>query len=215
MIRSYNDRIERIKENHGLEDPESVDLQQRVIEWKEARVFDLMAAGETSPEAGYRLLARLSHRKHLLEHSRASEARDLVVFLRNMVLTALNRLRKNLPLLTESQVQEEYRQLVIKTTSYAIERLQDQMGTLSEPNEMIAEAILTQQRILTPLMTKLPSISTIAHTNDLADDIEAMAYRIELEMLNDSVEREQISRTYAKKARENISLMQIDIEDRL
>ena len=215
VIRSYNDRIERIKENHGLEDPESVDLQQRVIEWKEARVFDLMAAGETSPEAGYRLLARLSHRKHLLEHSRASEARDLVVFLRNMVLTALNRLRKNLPLLTESQVQEEYRQLVINTTSYAIERLQDQMGTLSEPNEMIAEAILTQQRILTPLMTKLPSISTIAHTNDLADDIEAMAYRIELEMLNDSVEREQISRTYAKKARENISLMQIDIEDRL
>lgn len=215
VIRSYNDRIERIRENHGLDNPESIDLQRKIIEWKEAHVFDLMASGQTSPEAGYRLLSRLAHRKHLLEHSRASEARDLVIFLRNMILTTLNRLRKNLPLLTESQVQEEYRQLVITTTNFAIERLQEQMGALSEPNEVIADAILIQQRALTPLMAKLPSISTIAHTSNMADEIEAMAYRIELGMLNDYVDQELISRPYAKKARENISLMQIDIEDRL
>ncbi|MDO4503430.1 MAG: sodium:proton antiporter [Coriobacteriia bacterium] len=215
VIRSYNKRIERIKENHGLDDQEDVELQKLIIEWKEAYIFDLMAKDETSAEAGYRLLARLAHRKNLLEHQRLSEARDGILFLRNMVLTTLNRLRRNLPLLTESQVQEEYRQLLIRTTGHAIERLQDQMGDLDEPNEQIADAILVQQRTLRPLMTKLPSISTIAHTSSKADQIEATAYRIEMSMLNEAVDQEKISRAYAKKARENIILMQVDIEDRL
>lgn len=215
VIRAYNDRIERLKENHGLEDPESVELQERIINWKEELVFKLMDSGEASPDAAYRLLSRLEHRRNLLKHRRLSELRDFALLASNSFNIALNHLRKNLPLLTESQLQEEYRQLVIRVTNHAIEQLQEQMGQLDEPNEKIANAILLQQSILLPLTNALPSISVIARTNNEADRIEAMAYRIELEMLNESVENEAISRPYAKNARQNISLMLIDIEDRL
>ena len=50
---------------------------------------------------------------------------------------------------------------------------------------------------------------------DQTDDVRRLAYQLELEEIQKMYERERIDRQAAKNMRDNVYLMQMDLEDRL
>ena len=60
-----------------------------------------------------------------------------------------------------------------------------------------------------------PSITYITKLEDNLDDIMREGYYLELQEITQRYENNEISRSLAKTLRENVHLMQLDLEDRL
>ena len=88
-------------------------------------------------------------------------------------------------------------------------------GDSKFPPELLSEAILDHTNALNMLMRSRPSIITMAETMDATEDIMRKGYRYELDELQDLYDQDQISRGLLKLLRENVYLMQLDLENRL
>ena len=60
-----------------------------------------------------------------------------------------------------------------------------------------------------------PSITTMTALDDVTNDIIRRGLSIELEGIREMYEAGRISRSTAKRMRENVALMQIDLEDKV
>ena len=69
---SYNERIARIKETHGLEDEPNVALRLQALRWERDYVGELIEREEVYPIVGYQYQSRLSHIEKLLKHNAVS-----------------------------------------------------------------------------------------------------------------------------------------------
>ena len=69
IFHSYNERIARIKESHGLEDEPNVALRLQALRWERDYVGELIEREEVYPIVGYQYQSRLSHIEKLLEHN--------------------------------------------------------------------------------------------------------------------------------------------------
>ena len=73
--------------------------------------------------------------------------------------------------------------------------------------------LLEYQRSKGALLSSTPSVSTVIRTSDRADDIRRYGLQIELEQIQSMYEDERLSRAAAKRMRENVYLMQLDLDD--
>ena len=83
----------------------------------------------------------------------------------------------------------------------------------AEKTEDVSTLLLEYQRVLRSLRSATPSITAITTTADKARDIERMGLYLELEQIQTRYEEGELSRACAKRLRENVYLMQIDLED--
>ena len=105
------------------------------------------------------------------------------------------------------------RELQIKSIGNVVDRLRSEMGALDAPTEDVSALLLEYQRTLASLRQTLPTITTLARSADKTVDIERLGLGLELEAIQNMYDDGRLSRAAAKRLRDNVALMQVDLED--
>lgn len=215
VIKEYNDRLARIKDHNDIDDEPAVEMQICLIRWESSYVEELIEKGEASEEIGQRYLDRLQRIENLLKHSssRFSIRRTWMRFLTFIKLFLRSLSRKKGVDAAELSEAEEMRQLQIAAESHVIEKLEKMVSSEKVPTEHASRLLLDYQRSVADLKSTGTSITTNFKVADSVDDIKRFAYQYELEQIQMMYEDERLSRACAKRMRENVYLMQLDLED--
>lgn len=216
VIHSYNDRIARIKEINGIEDEAVMRLRLHALAWEQEMVEGMLASGELSPFVGYTYLSRLAHVENILEHHTGRwSARRTSWRMRTMLRSGWHRLVQKFPGARLTETTQAVRSLQIRSCIYVIEHLQNEMTSphSTEKAEDISTLILEYQRSLRMLRNAAPSLSSLATTVDKAIDVERVGLHLELEQIQLHYEDGTLCRSSAKLLRENVLIMQLDLED--
>ena len=215
VIRSYNDRLARIKANNGIEDEPNVALRLKALEWEYDRAVELMERGVVSSSVAYRYLGRLEQMMLLLKHGRGPgrlkrwNGRFRALGHRGL-RAALRELPGNTALAERT---EEMRWLQTATRTYAVEHLEEAVASSQVPTEDAATLLVEYQRSVAALHSARPSVTSVIEVDDLAVAIKRKAYAFELEQIQDAYEDERLSRAHAQRMRESVQLMQMDLDD--
>lgn len=215
VIRSYNDRVARIKANNGIEDELNVSLRLQALEWEYERAMELMERGVVSGVVAYRYLSRLEQMMTLLKHGKGHgslkrwNGRFRALWHRG-VRAVLRELPGSSPMAEQT---EEMRWLQTATRTYAIEHLEQAVASSQVPTEDAATVLMEYQRSVSALQKARPSVASVITVGDRADDIKRKAYAYELEQIQQAYEDERLSRSHAARMRESVQLMQMDLED--
>lgn len=216
VIHSYNNRIARIKNLNDIADELNTALRIKALHWEQTFVFDLIDQGDVYPLVGYQYLSRLAHVENLMEHH-AGRSVLTNAFLRTKVLfrAGWHRLLSGLPGVNPTARAEALHALQVKSSEYAIGRLQEMLVSpdCKEPAEDVSALIMEYQRSIRPQRTPNASLSSLARVADKALDIKRLGLRLELEQIQTRYEEGDLCRSSAKRLRENVYLMQLDLED--
>ena len=107
------------------------------------------------------------------------------------------------------------RELQIKGSEHVVGKLQAMLTSpeCNEPAEDVSALVMEYQRTISVLRNANPSITALARTGALAMDVERLGLRLELEQIQTRYEEGDLCRASAKRLRENVYLMQVDLED--
>ena len=217
VVARYRDRIERTKSADDIQDESIIPLRIKVLQWEQEYVLGLIDNDEVPPVEGYKYLTRLARVEAMIERGKHRSLRVAAAFrrFRALVRKMWQRLRTKLPG-DDPQVSDEkriMRDILYRSAHYIVHRLQDEMGELDAPNEQISQLIGEYQRTMRITGSTSPSITAIARraTPDL--EVTRLGLRIELEQIQQAYEDGRLSRAAAQKMRENVYLMQVDLED--
>ena len=215
VIRSYNDRLARIKANNGIEDELNVALRLKALEWEYDRAMELMERGVVSGVVAYRYMGRLEQMMDLLEHGRGrGRLRRWNDRFRALWHRGLRAVLRELPGNTAlGERAEDMRWLQTATRTYAIEHLEEAVASSQVPTEDAATLLVEYQRSVAALHSVRPSVTSVIEVDDLAVAIKRKAYAYELEQIQDAYEDERLSRAHAQRMRESVQLMQMDLDD--
>ncbi len=214
VISSYNDRLARIKESNGIEDEPNVSLRLRALRWEYDRAVELLENEEVSSVVGYQYLTRLERTMDLLEHGRvAGRARRFGIRARALLHRGVNAILRELPGDTMASRTEEMRQLQVATRAYAVEHLEEAVASSQVPTEDAAELLMEYQRAAAALRSGRPTVTAVIRVGDRAEEVKRAAYYYELEQIQEAYEADLLSRGAAKRLRENVQLMQMDLDD--
>ena len=216
VVSAYNDRIQRIKDDNDIDQERNVALRLRCVGWEKEFIVEQMNLEAVDQDAAYERLSRLARREELLRHDSA------VVQLWSRVVTWASNLKRRaakaahrLPFLEPSEHSLAVRELQMKEYEHVIRRLTDDMSDMDDPSEDVAAVILDYQRRHRQLQMTMPSFTALTNAQDKGDEIELLALRLELRFVNEAAEEGRLSRQFAKRQRENVYMMLIDLEDRI
>ena len=217
VISSYNDRISRIKDLNGFEDEPNLRLRLRALEWEEEFVTMKLHLHEVEPYVGYQYLARLAHMRDLVKHHRSTRVSLRRQFLRIRALArrSMHEIVHRMPGASLSETTQAKRSLQIKSYEYVVAKLREEMASSDSPEktEDVSALLLEYLRLLRTLRNSAPSITAMTAVADRATDIERLGLELELEQIQTRYEDGELSRAAAKRLRENVNLMQMDVED--
>ncbi|WP_139652801.1 cation:proton antiporter [Raoultibacter phocaeensis] len=217
VIRSYNERINRLKDTSDIEIEPNKELRIKALRWEQDYTLELIDKSEIDPMIGYKHLNHLAYVQNLIKHEhryswvRRNAFRRFGLFSRAI----WQRFTHALPGKTSSQNAEELRSLQIATGNYAISKLREEMASPDAPTEDVSELILEYQRTLAALRAARPSVTAITKRVSDTIAVEQAGLRIELEQVQAMYNADRLSRVAAKRMRENVYLMQIDLEERI
>ncbi len=222
VIRSYNERINSIKTNDAdEEDPEKTKLRIQVIHWEREYVKDALENKKVDESAAYDVLSTLSRREKLLAHSGnsligPSELSILIHQLRFFIQSIVHRVANGLPAVNVPEESAAKHELIAESTTYANKKLRELLENSGDiPTEFVSELLIETSRLAASLEPQRPSITTITSADKKASKIIRQGLNIELEEIRAMYEAGRISRASAKRMRESVVLMQIDLEDNL
>ena len=113
-----------------------------------------------------------------------------------------------------SETTQATRALQIKCYEHVVDKLHEELAGNSPANaEDISKLLIEYQRLLRTLRAAAPSITTFTTTQDKSADVERLGLEIELEQIQTRYDDGELSRVAAKRLRENVNLMQMDLED--
>lgn len=216
VIRSYNDRIARIKSRNDIEDEPNTVLRLQAVAWEKELVLKLIDEEEIYPIIGYRQLSRLARIEDMLQHHRGRwSLQNLMLRLRAFARAWLHRIVSGLPGVNVTERVKATRDLQMRCAEYVVERLQQKLASpeSDEPVEDVSTLLLEYQRSLTAMRNANPSITVLTNTAGKAVDIERYGLRLELEQIQARYEDGELCRSTYKRLRDNVSLMQVDLED--
>ena len=193
VIRSYNDRLARIKANNGIEDELNVALRLKALEWEYDRAMELMERGVVSGVVAYRYMGRLEQMMDLLEHGRGrGRLRRWNDRFRALWHRGLRAVLRELPGNTAlGERAEDMRWLQTATRTYAIEHLEEAVASSQVPTEDAATLLVEYQRSVAALHSVRPSVTSVIEVDDLAVAIKRKAYAYELEQIQDAYRSEE------------------------
>ncbi|MRX81438.1 cation:proton antiporter [Eggerthella guodeyinii] len=216
VIRSYNDRIARIKSRNDIEDKPNTALRLQAVAWEQELVLKLIDDEEIYPIIGYQYLSRLARIENMLQHHRGRwSAQNFMLRLRAIVRSGWHRIVAGLPGINVTERVQAIRDLQMLCAEHVVERLQQKLASpeSNEPTEDVSTLLLEYQRSITALRSANPSITALANTASKAVDIERHGLRLELEQIQARYEDGELCRASYKRLRENVYLMQVDLED--
>ena len=218
VMKQYSDRIARIKQ--GLEDePDEDDAEMRklVLGWERDFVQRAIDTEEVSPMTGYRMLNRIAETEALMDHKR--DAKWFLGVARRRISMELHSLKRfvidKVPMMNASDEEREMRELQAKSLDFVMGKLR---GLLNDPayrTEDVSALMTDVQHDLRRLRRIGRDIGTVARIEDRATEVRRLGYALELEHIQRMYEGKRISRAMAKHMRENVALMQLDLEDKV
>ncbi len=214
VVRSYTDRIARIKDRHDIEDEPNLKLRLQALDWERDYVNGLIDKKEVHPMAGYRYLKRLAHIEQLLKHSTGKWSVEAIylrtrMFLRTLFHSVIN----GLPGVSAPKHARALREVQVKSYEHVIGKLRALVPEDDVPTEDASALLVEYQRVFMALRTTNPSITAIARASDKTEDIRRLGLQLELEQIQTMYEEDRLCRASAKRLRENVNLMQMDLED--
>ncbi len=215
VIARYNDRIERLKERHDLEDESDLELRLKVLAWEQEYVLDLIEDDEVPPLEGYQYVSRVARIESMLKRGKNRTlafgrwVRRTRTMIRKRWNKLLGRKRGEGPQ-TPGRIM---RGIQARSAVHVIELLKEEMPESDLQSEKISQLINEYERTVFMLKGPAPSITAITRNADLDLDATRMGLRLELEQIQLAYEEKRISRAAAQKMRENVYLMQVDVED--
>ena len=216
VVRQYNDRIKRIKELNGIEDEPNMKLRLRTLAWEREFARNLIDADEVDRFAGYQYLMRLARMEELImhQHSMRANLRQHFVRWRTFGRRSLQEIVHKVPGAELSETTQATRALQIKCYEHVVDKLHEELAGNSPANaEDISKLLIEYQRLLRTLRAAAPSITKFTTTQDKSADVERLGLEIELEQIQTHYDDGELSRVAAKRLRENVNLMQMDLED--
>ena len=214
VIRAYNERLKRVKEMNDVEEEPNSELRLKAIGWEQERAFEMLENNQVTGVVGYQYLSRLERIENLLLHSdRRISPRKIWVKTRAMLRRGVHALVRELPDTSLTARTAEMRRLQIATECYAIEKLEALVLSDEFKTEDVTSLLIEYQANVAALKNSLPTLTTSFKVANRADDVKRYAYQIELEQIQTMYEEGRIGRACAKRMRENVHLMQLDLED--
>ena len=216
VIHSYNQRIARIKNSNDILDEPNTALRLRALDWEQDYVLKLIEAEEVYPIVGYQYLSRLAHIENLLKHHAGRwSLQNAYLRMRALARTGWHRLLSGLPGVSPTERTQAIRELQIKSSEHVVGKLQAMLTSpeCNEPAEDVSALVMEYQRTISMLRNANPSITALTRTGALATDVERLGLRLELEQIQTRYEEGDLCRASAKRLRENVYLMQVDLED--
>lgn len=216
VIHSYNDRIARIKSRNDIEDKPNTALRLQAVAWEQQLVLKLIDDEEIYPIIGYQYLSRLARIENMLQHHRGRwSAQNFMLRLRAIVRSGWHRIVSGLPGINVTERVQAVRDLQMQCAEHVVERLQQKLASpdSNEPTEDVSTLLLEYQRSITAMRNANPSITALTNTAGKALDIERYGLRLELDQIQARYEEGELCRASYKRLRENVYLMQVDLED--
>jgi len=217
IIGQYTERLERFKEKRDLEDDSDEELRIKVLEWEQEYVLGLIENDEVPPVEGYQYVSRVARVESMVKRGKHRRL-ALVRWWRRQRTIVRKRWNKLLgrklgegPATAGSVM----RDIKARAAEYVVERLRAEMADSPIQSEKISQLITEYQRTVTLLRGPAPSITAITQSADTDLDATRLALRIELEKIQQAYDDGQISRAGARRMREAVYLMQLDLEDYL
>lgn len=215
VIARYNDRLERYKEKKDLEDESDIELRLMVLEWEQEYVTGLIENDEVPPVEGYQYVNRVARIESMVKHGKNKR----IAISRWMRTTRIalrkwrNKVRRRKRGEADSEHVQVMRNIQLRANVYVIERLKELLLDSDMQSEKISQLINEYERTVFLLRGPAPSITAITRNAEPDLDAVRMGLRIELEQIQLAYEAKQISRGMAQRMRENVYLMQLDLED--
>ena len=213
----YNERIARLKNRSELPDESMAPLRLKANRWERDFTLDLLEREEVDQLIGYRHIKRLSRTENLLRHH-ADRVSLQIAYLRVRTLAhaGWHRIVEALPGDDLSERVQAERDLRLRSNEHVIEKLQAELAspTSEEPTENLSKLLLEYQSLVQTIHSAAsPSITVLTSTANKAVDIQRQGLRLELEAIQARYEEGALPRSSYKRLRENVMLMQIDLED--
>lgn len=221
VIRMYNERIQRIGAvDEQIQDEMEHKLSLELVKHKEQYLSELMDNDEIDANLGNQYARRLAQRDHLLTHHSEGPRWYLATTVRHarrIMLSIVRSFREWAPGIDHPESDAQLQDLELRVTRDALKYLDHLQASdnHSYPPELIGEFQARYSRSIANLERMRPSITYITRVDDKLDDITRAGYFMELEEITNRFENDEISRSLAKTLRENVHLMQLDLEDRL
>ena len=226
VVSSYNDRIERIKEQHGFDENEDEvysDLRIRAIGWERECVKKLAERDDIDSEVALKYLKRLKHIEELRKHSSGRwSIQNIYLVLRTFLRRVKGVVLRYVAHMASSPITAadqaaEMRKIQQKAGECVIGRLNDMLADsdCNVPSEYVSELLIEYQRTVAMLAAELaaPSATVIMRASDKAEDVKRLGYLLELEQIQSRYEEGELTRAEAKRMRDNTNLMLMDVED--
>lgn len=216
VMKQYNDRIDRIKQGTGYEDDDS-SLRMQALEWEQEYVLCAMEDEDVSPVVGYRMLRRIRQEMDLLCHEH--NVWWLFVLMRSrlsLVLRSLKRvLQEKNPVGNPSEEEAEMHEFQERAFEHVLSKLRVRLDDPAYRTEHVSALMVEVQRDLRRMRRTGRGLATVARVEDKATEVRRTACQLELDHIQDMYEAGRIRRATAKVMRENVHLMQLDLEDRV
>ncbi len=216
VVAQYNDRIARIKESNDIEDEPNMKLRLRVLGWEQEFVNKCIESEEVDHLTGYQYLARLARMEELIKHHHSLRAnvRKRLNRWRTAGRRSVHDIVHKVPGAELSETAQGARELQIKSCEHVIGKLNEELAGESAANaEDISKLLLEYQQLLRTLRAAVPTMTGLIRTQDKTEDIERLGLQIELEQIQTRYDDGELSRSSAKRLRENVNLMQMDLEN--
>ena len=217
VINAYNDRIERIMDAADIETESTEKLRLDVLDRQQQLLLDAMDAGEIDEVEGYYFLRRISQSVNYILHRNDGDRSIFYVALRHR--SSFVRVLRRMFLhwtdeFSTNDSMAERRRIQQMLDSEALRYLRS-LGTSNDhayPAEVIAKVARSYQRSLNAIEKARPSVTVYARAVDHQEEVERMAYNFELEEVENALEREELTREGAKRMRDNVYLMLVDLD---
>lgn len=216
VIKSYGGRISRIKETNNSEVEHNKELRIKALRWEQDFILDLIENDELDYIDGYQHLNRLARIQNLILHRSDNMwiFRNLTRHLMRYLNSAWQHLKRFNPKTEHAQEHaKEMRVTQERSLEYVIKKLQEEKTNTEVSREDISALLVEYQDILNRLRNPRPSVSAMTKGVSKANEITRIGLALELEQIQSMYEAERLSRASAKRLRENVYLMQIDLED--
>ncbi len=224
VISMYNSRIQQIVTHANNMDEEQLeekekDLKAKLIQHQIDYATKLAESEETDPATAYRIIRSLSKQKQLLTNRRQTSWK-LHRAIRRIVITiraSISLLCEHLPGVDKDEREATSRELRIaieRDTLEYLKRYRDSKDSNCPP-EIVNKVLAEHANTLDTLMRRRPLITFITETYDSTEEIMRKGYNFELEEIQRLYENDSISRELMRLLRQNVYLMQLDLENRI
>ncbi len=215
VIRAYQNRLSSTKEMIDVDTEPDTELRIQTLDWEREYIESLMDADDISEDTRLSYLARLDRIEDLTKHTGRKISLKRMLFLVRILFNRTRaRLSKLAPRSKAADRAEEMRILQMDCAQYVVGKLRGAIGDANVSTEDASRLLLQYENVISNLRKTTTSVTTTIKISDESDDIMRIAYQIELEQIQKMYESDRISRAEAKNMRENVYLMQMDLEDR-